>query len=282
MTIISLLLCATIGFSQDIHWSQFYNSPLNLNPALTGMFNGEARFAGNYRSQWNKVPVNYLTFSGAVDKKFTSKQLKGSQVGGGLILNYDRAGDSKLSATKLGVVGSYIRPLNKSNLISIGLQIGIAQRAFSDSNLRFDNQWDGDLVNTNLSTGENFDNRSFFFSDFTVGANWRTQNVTDKRTKIDLGVMLDHFVQPNQRFYENETTSKLFRKFMIYGDGAIKLANAVDFTLHGLGAWQGSYKEFVLGLGGKVYINKASQEERAIKVGVNFRVGDSFIPNIEY
>ena len=138
------------------------------------MFNGEARFAGNYRSQWNKVPVNYLTFSGAVDKKFTSKQLKGSQVGGGLILNYDRAGDSKLSATKLGVVGSYIRPLNKSNLISIGLQIGIAQRAFSDSNLRFDNQWDGDLVNTNLSTGENFDNRSFFFSDFTVGANWRT------------------------------------------------------------------------------------------------------------
>jgi len=56
--------------AQDIHFSQFYHSPQNINPSLTGVFNGHQRFIGNYRSQWNSVPVSYMTFSGAYDMKF--------------------------------------------------------------------------------------------------------------------------------------------------------------------------------------------------------------------
>ena len=38
--------------SQDIHFSQFYMSPLNLNPAMTGVMNGNIRLTGNYWNQW--------------------------------------------------------------------------------------------------------------------------------------------------------------------------------------------------------------------------------------
>ena len=41
--------------SQDIHFSQFYMSPLNLNPAMTGVMNGNIRLTGNYWNQWASV-----------------------------------------------------------------------------------------------------------------------------------------------------------------------------------------------------------------------------------
>jgi hypothetical protein len=70
----SIALCCGLLFSagsyaQDLHFSQFYNAPLNLNPGLTGVFSGDLRFGANYREQWASVPVPYLTFSAAFDQK---------------------------------------------------------------------------------------------------------------------------------------------------------------------------------------------------------------------
>ena len=79
-----LITCFIIGFgltalkAQDPIFSQFYSTPMQINPALTGLFKGDLRFIGNYRSQWNKVPVNYMTFSGGVDQKFINTNLKNS------------------------------------------------------------------------------------------------------------------------------------------------------------------------------------------------------------
>ena len=68
---VSLLMIFSFfyGNSQDLHYSQFYNAHVNINPALTGIFNGDVRVAGNYRSQWKAVPVPYMTFTGAGDFK---------------------------------------------------------------------------------------------------------------------------------------------------------------------------------------------------------------------
>ena len=52
---ILLFVISNIHFllnGQDIHHSQFYTAPLNLNPGLTGIFNGDQRLALNYRRQW--------------------------------------------------------------------------------------------------------------------------------------------------------------------------------------------------------------------------------------
>ena len=55
--------------SQYLDYSQYYASPLSLNPALTGI--GEyGRFGVNYRNQWPSVSKGYQTFSSWMDYNF--------------------------------------------------------------------------------------------------------------------------------------------------------------------------------------------------------------------
>ena len=51
------------GYSQDIHFSQFFETPLLRNPALAGIFKGDLRVQGVYRTQWGSVTVPYQTGS---------------------------------------------------------------------------------------------------------------------------------------------------------------------------------------------------------------------------
>ena len=64
---------------QDLHFSQFLNSPLNLNPAQTGFFHGSQRFILNHRNQWASVTKPYSTISGSFDmqllKRKTNKRI---------------------------------------------------------------------------------------------------------------------------------------------------------------------------------------------------------------
>src|SRR3954451_23502938 len=60
LLILTLALLKT-ATAQDPNFSQFFVSPLTLNPALTGKFNGDYRVAGNYRDQWPEISKAYIT-----------------------------------------------------------------------------------------------------------------------------------------------------------------------------------------------------------------------------
>ena len=67
-----VLLCVSwfspgISRAQDPAFSQFFASPLTLNPALTGKFNGTLRVAGNYRNQWPQINNAFVTSTISVD-----------------------------------------------------------------------------------------------------------------------------------------------------------------------------------------------------------------------
>ena len=53
--------------AQDPHFSQFFSSPLTLNPAYTGKFDGSFRVAGNYRNQWPTINNAFTTATASVD-----------------------------------------------------------------------------------------------------------------------------------------------------------------------------------------------------------------------
>ena len=65
------MLCGASVMGQDIHFSQFYMSPLNLNPAMTGVMNCKNRAIVNYRNQWSQVLKGdaYNTYSISYDQK---------------------------------------------------------------------------------------------------------------------------------------------------------------------------------------------------------------------
>ena len=54
-TLAFLVCMASVASAQDPNFSQFFASPLTLNPALTGKFDGVYRIAGNYRNQWPTI-----------------------------------------------------------------------------------------------------------------------------------------------------------------------------------------------------------------------------------
>ena len=117
--------------AQDIHFSQFYFSPLTLNPAHTGFFNGKHRFATNYKSQWKRASGGdpYVTFTGTYDVHILDKMMKAADMAGfGITVFSDKAGKGDLKTT--GAFGSlaYHRDMlgNGKQLLSFGIQaIGI-------------------------------------------------------------------------------------------------------------------------------------------------------------
>ena len=94
MIVFGMLIGSNIFGQQDVHFSQFYASPLTLNPANAGIFDGDLRMTANYRSQWGTVSKAYSTMAASVDMPVL-KKLKGGMFGFGINFFKDQAGDSK-------------------------------------------------------------------------------------------------------------------------------------------------------------------------------------------
>lgn len=275
-----MVLPGSMLMGQDIHYSQFYHSPLNMNPALTGIFNGDLRFMGNFRDQWRSVPVPYTTFTAAFDTKLYPRRSDKYFWGLGINFNYDLAGTPSLNWLHLGVSGSFTYLLNQNNLITAGVQIAGAQRAFKLDNLTWDRQFTGLQFDPTLPSNENFQNTSFLYLDFSGGLNYRIQG-NDQRSKLDLGVGYYHFNKPNQNFI-NGGDNPLPSRISLHGLGALKITNGIDILLNGTYQLQGPNSEIVAGLGGKFYLNQKRGKELALVAGVNWRVADAIIPTIEF
>lgn len=281
--VVSLLL--TIGVkAQDIHFAQFYNAPQLLNPGLTGIFNGDARFSGHYRRQWANIPADYLTFSGNYDMKVYPVKFESNDfIGLGINFNYDNAGYSRLSRADLQLGGSYTTELSKNTFLTGGLQLAFANRAFKTAELTFDNQWSTSIsqFDPSLPTGESFDKTSDFFVDISIGGNLRLQN-DDRRSKLDLGLSLYHINSPKQNFFDQDI--RLPARFAVYGIGAIKVAGPLDLLARMTAQFQTTYREYLPGLALKLYLDQQRGKELAIQAGANLRfneINDALIPTVE-
>src|SRR5690606_13281714 len=93
-------ITAGLLLGQDIHFSQFNSSLLNLTPGFTGLYYGDYRVGAVYRSQWQSVPVKYNTFSMHGEKVIKPRDFEKDLVGVGFLFNSDRAGDARYGTTQ--------------------------------------------------------------------------------------------------------------------------------------------------------------------------------------
>ncbi len=266
--------------AQDLHFSQFYYSPLNLSPALTGIFNGDVRVNMNYRSQWKSVPANYETFSGGIDLKFYDKNFQNTLFSGGLLFNYDRAGDASLSLGSLALSGSLTQQLSENNFLTLGLQGSVGQRSFSLEQLTFDNQFNGDQFDPNLDSRESFQTTSKFFPSFSLGANWHFQ-IPDARTRLDAGVGYFHLNQPEVSFL-GDPTILLPSRLSFFGMGSFKIASIADMVVRFQSHRQDEYKSLLLGGGIRLYLSEVKTRELSILIGGDVRLDDAIIPSVRF
>lgn len=281
--IIGFCLVVIMGLgtkAQDLHYSQFFNSPVNLNPALTGMFRGDYRFAANLRSQWASVTVPFTTFSLSADAQ---NPLGTKNLGAGIVINHDQAGDSHFKTFQVNLSGSYIKALNKDSTLvfSVGIQSGITFRSLNYDPLRFDEQYNGYYYNNSLPTGESFQRDSRVYPNINIGASLYRK--FSGREYVLGGMAFSNVQAPKQSFY-NTAKITLDRKFNIHAEGAITLAEKWDIIPSLNIQFQGKYAEVVPGATGRYVLTDEKGLFRALNFGAWYRFQDAFylLAGVEY
>lgn len=210
--LIFLLVCVfqTIQ-AQDPRFSQFYASPLNLNPAMTGVYEGQFRVVANYRELYNSVLGNqpFRTISASFD--YRHQLNRGSYAGFGVNLMRDAAGISNFNRQFGAVSASVMKQLggggyrSTDQFLVAGAQIGVGQQGIDFNRLWFSNQYDVDngAVNYDNPTGEGFmRNSSDMYIDFNAGVLWYA--LFDERQSIYFGAAMHHLNSPNISFLDQD------------------------------------------------------------------------------
>lgn len=208
------------SFAQDIHFSQFYNSPLTLNPALTGKMNGAYRVGFIYRNQWfqsSPTGTPFLTYSGSVDAPI---RLKKDAIGVGLVAFQDNAGEGYLNTLNIMASAAYHKALGKNSKhsLSLGVQLGYIQKKFDEADINFFKEYDGTVLNPNKDDGETFNTGANGNFDFNVGLMWNS--MIGKRSAIYAGGSLFHVIAPENNFIA-QTSFDLQRRYSVTGGADI-------------------------------------------------------------
>src|SRR5947209_6687400 len=145
---------ASFAFAQDLHFSQFFRSPLTTNPANTGfMPEGDYRLGINYRNQWSSImAVPYKTMSAFGDVKLFRNYSDNGWLGLGGVILHDVAGSGNLTSTKIYGSVAYHQTLGYSSLLSLGFNVGWVNKQINTTNLKFPDQFDGHFFDNKIPT----------------------------------------------------------------------------------------------------------------------------------
>lgn len=282
-------------FSQDIHFSQFYQVPLHLNPALTGVFNGDIRASINYKDQWRSINDNtnkatYQTSSFSFDAGVFKKKWKNSYLGTGLFVYSDKAGDSKMGTTQINFSVSSIVLIAEGHQVSAGVQGGYAQRSVNTDNpdLRWDEQFVNEVYNSTLPSGETVTYEPFSYPDFSAGASWNygseeTAIFKNNKFSANAGIAYHHLNRPTLQFNGAEN---LYSKIVAHGGSYIGLSNTALAILPSFFYFQqGPTRETNFGTMVRYTLKEESKysgiiKESAVYLGGYIRMKDAIIPSV--
>lgn len=281
--ITTLIILAFIfkGFdldAQDPHFSQFYISPLTLNPALTGMKNGDVRVAANYRRQWATVSEPYQTMSIAADYNILRGSIGDNMMGVGLLVFNDKAGTSSLRRTKIAASLGYSQNVGiEGAYISIGFEGGLIQQSINPNKLLFESQYDGSSLNENIGNGEDFVKTSILNFDMAAGLGW--SYTPDKYTSFYAGGSVSHLNQPDMSFLGSGDNLKM--KYTLYGGAEFRLNGYLSILPRAVVLKQGAHSEINMGFYAKLNLSEArSDHPFALSIGGMYRLRDAAIPMV--
>lgn len=267
-------LCA-----QDIHFSQYFSTPLTINPSYTGSFTGDYRAGLNYRQQWGSVTVPYKSFDFYGDVSFNKNFLHRNYFSAGLYLISDRAGDGNLSITKVMASGAYHLAFNdeKSSFLSFGVQAGYVQKSVNFSKFYFDNQWADAGFDLGLPTGENYTSQQTGYTDVNAGISYAYTG--SENFSFYTGFALYHLLRPNESFYGN-TENKLGIRPSLNAGAVIKVSNQV--YVYPSMIFMSQKKAHELLAGGLISYELNTAASNQLFAGLYGRFGDAFIPTVGY
>ena len=277
-TLLVLICCSIKVRAQDLHYTQYDFAPLYLNPAQTGLFNGDYRFVANMRDQWFSVPVPYFTMSGSFDARILPDRLDKNVLSAGGLFHYDRAGDSRLSLTNLLFNVSYHQQISKGLFLGAGIQTGFGQRRFRRDLMTFDDQFNGDVFDVGIVSADisNLNRTVLSYMEIGGGLNLRYQK--SSRTWLNSGLAFVHLNSPKQSFLGHDIRLKI--RTSISANASVQVHTKWDLVPTLMFQNQGTYREFMFGLLSRYHINQNPGRETAVFFGIHNRFADAIAPVI--
>ena len=252
----------TVIHAQDRHFSQFYASPLSLNPALTGAFDGKYRVGATYRDQWRGLLEQpYQTFSFGGDLRLNAPfatRGNNDKIGIGLMFFRDIVNTLDFSTTQIALSGAYHKALStfdNAQYLSIGYQLGLTQRNVSYDALTFQDQWNG-IDGYTLPRRERLPENNFGYGDMSLGINY--SNAFAPRSSLFVGAAYHHFNRPNVAFYKGDDIPKqpLLSRYSAQIALQFPISDALVMSPRFLVASQGAHLEVNAGANFRIEIDK--------------------------
>jgi type IX secretion system PorP/SprF family membrane protein len=277
--------------AQDIHFSQISETPLLLNPATTGVYDGYYRGILNYKRQWAAMGNPYSTFMGSFDMPFENKRNKyGARLGIGAFLFSDKAGDSNYGTTQVNIAVSGIVPVNDKSTLSAGIEAGGAQRSADITAIQWPNQYNGQTYDPGIASNETNRLTSYMFFDLAAGVHYQYYNLLNHRTGKDVlrftaGAAVFHVTKPILQSYIG-TIERQYPRIVVHASLRYDFpGTSVGIVPSVLYMKQGPASEIDGGLLLRFKINQGTKftgfiSESAFSIGLHYRYKDSFSPQV--
>ena len=291
--IVIVLVLNFIGvktYAQDVHFSQFGQTPQLINPGASGVFSGNIRANLNYRSQWSSFGDAYRTYAASFDLPIGRGNGRHAYFGLGGNFYKDVAGEGDFGNFLAGLSFSGVLPLGENHTLSVGIQPAFGQYSANLAKLTWGSQFNGEEFDTELNSNESFGFSSSKYFDLGTGIYYSFRNspitfLGSDISSFNIGISGYHLNTPKQAFFNN-TEDEIQRKFIGQFSGTFDLKGSKVSLLPSMFyAMQGPYREFTPGLLLKIRIGSTTKytgifKESAVYFGTHYRVKDAIIPQV--
>ncbi|MBK9151192.1 MAG: PorP/SprF family type IX secretion system membrane protein [Saprospiraceae bacterium] len=275
----SLIFISLNLAAQDIHFTQFYMSPLNLNPAMTGVMNCKTRMIANYRNQWAAVLAAnaYNTYSVSYDQKVPVGREDYFGIGGSLW--GDVAGESRFGTTQGRVSFSYAKKMagyrKKASYLVIGADAALSNRSISSADLR----WPSQITQTGFDPTMGFDelagvDQDFLYPDLAAGLLWFS--VIDNNTNWYLGAAIHHLNSPDVSFLGNKVS--LYSRYTVHAGVQFEIQRKISLLPFAVFMAQGPHRTFNGGANLRFAMGPSRTSNQSWEVGTWYRLGQRSNP----
>ena len=282
LTVVVFFSAVTL-YAQDPHFSQFFASPLTLNPAFTGKFDGIWRLAANHRDQWPSIPKAYVTTSASVDFAIMKKKVpEGDVFGVGISGVSDASANNALKLNYGSVSLSYHKALddNGYNTIGAGFQGTYSSMSLDITKLTFEDELQqngfaqgtsSEYIGANPLTGRN---RNYF----EVNAGLLYSGSSNGENNYYIGASMYHINRPKVSF--KDKSWYLTGRLTIHGGGSFPISDVVGVNVSAIHQTQNKASETLFGAALSLNANGDNSNPTNVYVGSWMRLNDAIIPYI--
>jgi type IX secretion system PorP/SprF family membrane protein len=267
-----LLLGYTQVRAQDPHFSQFNAAPLELNPALTGFYNGDYRIAANFRSQWGSFSSAYRTVSGSFEMSILKGKLKDDNLAFGAVFYNDQAGDAGFGRNNMMFSACYKKSLGYrvKHTLSAGVSFGFMQDHVNTDKLTFDNQYNGVVYDPTIPSNVLVQGSSFGF-DLNAGVLY--QIVPSEYSNYYFGASISHILGPKLGLLDG-SSYKILPRYTAHFGAKIEVNTYLNILPSAMYQQEGEAREAMAGGYVQFVFDELNDAETAFAFGGWFRLSE--------